>query len=127
MNLDQQTHDYRSSMQHAAFTYLQRHEAEHLVDSDLLFDRCIRHLTLALEVPVFMAPQLVHNAWTELQVIKKRRWIGVDWASGSDWTNGSERVHLVDKFADQRFPISARFLPQKLLDQRTTAHKQHPQ
>lgn len=123
MNLDQQTHDYRSSMQQAAFAYLQRHEAEHLVDSDLLFDRCIRHLTLALEVPVFMAPKLVHNAWTELQVIKKRRWIGIDWASGSD----SSRVLLVDVLADKRFPMSARFLPQKLLDQRSTALKPHPQ
>ncbi|ANF87763.1 hypothetical protein A7J50_4409 [Pseudomonas antarctica] len=123
MNLDQQTHDYRSSMQHAAFTYLQRHEAEHLMDSDLLFDRCIRHLTLALEVPAFMAPKLVHNAWTELQVIKKRRWIGVDWASGKD----STRVHLVDVLAGQCFPIPARFLPQKLLDQRNTVQKPHPQ
>ena len=123
MKPEQLTHDYRSSMQHAAFAYLQRHEAEHLVDSDLLFDRCIRHLTLALEVPVFMAPKLVHNAWTELQVIKKRRWIGVDWASGSD----STRVHLVDVLADQRFLVSARFLPQKLLDQRATVHKPHPQ
>ena len=123
MNLDQQTHDYRSSMQQAAFAYLQRHEAEHLVDSDLLFDRCIRHLTLALEVPVFMAPKLVHNAWTELQMIKKRRWIGVDWATGSDCT----RVHLVDVLADQRFPVPARFLPQKMLDQRNAVHKPHPQ
>ncbi|MEX5628988.1 hypothetical protein [Pseudomonas marginalis] len=123
MNLDQQTHDYRSSMQQAAFAYLQRHEAEHLVDSDLLFDRCIRHLTLALEVPVFMAPKLVHNAWTELQVIKQRTWIGVDWGTAP----GSSRVHLVDVRADQRFPVPARFLPQKLLDQRSTVHKQHPQ
>lgn len=123
MNLDQQTHDYRSSMQQAAFAYLQRHEAEHLVDSDLLFDRCIRHLTLALEVPVFMAPKLVHNAWTELQMIKKRRWIGVDWATGADNT----RVHLVDVLADQRFPVPARFLPQKMLDQRNAVHKPHPQ
>ncbi|CRM58630.1 hypothetical protein [Pseudomonas sp. 24 E 1] len=123
MNLDQQTHDYRSSMQQAAFAYLQRHEAEHLVDSDLLFDRCIRHLTLALEVPVFMAPKLVHNAWTELQVIKKRRWIGIDLASGSD----STRVHLVDVLTEERFPVSARFLPQKLLDQRSTVHKPNPQ
>ena len=123
MNLDQQTHDYRSSMQQAAFAYLQRHEGEYLVDSDLLFDRCIRHLTLALEVPVFMAPKLVHNAWTELQVIKKRRWIGIDLASGSDSTH----VYLVDRLADQRYPVSARFLPQKLLSQRATAHPQHPQ
>lgn len=123
MNLDQQTHDYRSRMQQAAFAYLQRHEAEHLVDSDLLFDRCIRHLTLALEVPVFMAPKIVHNAWTELQMIKKRRWIGVDWAAGADGT----RVHLVDVLADQRFPVPARFLPQKMLDQRNAVYKPHPQ
>lgn len=123
MNLDQQTHDYRSSMQHAAFAYLQRHEAEYLVDCDLLFDRCIRHLTQALEVPMFMTPKLVHSAWTELQVVKKRRWIGIDWASGSD----STRVLLVDVLADKRVPMSARFLPKKLLDQRSTAHKPHPQ
>lgn len=123
MNLDQQTHDYRSSMQHAAFAYLQRHEAEYLVDSDLLFERCIRHLTLALEVPVFMAPKLVHNAWTELQVIKKRRWIGIDSASGLDSTH----VYLVDRLADQRFSVSARFLPQRLLGQRSTAKPQHLQ
>lgn len=123
MNLDQQTHDYRSSMQQAAFAYLQRHEAEHLVDSDLLFDRCIHHLTLALEVPVFMAPALVHNAWSQLQVIKKRRWIGIDWANGSDSTH----VLLVDVLAEQCFPVSARLLPQKLLDQRSTEPKQPPQ
>lgn len=123
MNFDQQTHDYRSSMQQAAFAYLQRHDAEHLADSDLLFERCIRHLTLALEVPVFMAPKLVHNAWTELQVIKTRTWIGVDWGIAPNCS----RVHLVDVRADQRFPVSARFLPQKLLDQRNTVSKQHPQ
>lgn len=123
MNLDQQTHDYRSSMQQAAFAYLQRHEAEHLVDSDLLFDRCIRHLTLALEVPVFMAPKLVHNAWTELQVTKKRRWIGIDLVSGSDSTH----VYLVDRLAGQRFSVSARFLPQKLLGQHSVAYKPHSQ
>lgn len=123
MKPEQLTHDYRSSMQHAAFAYLQRHDAEHLVDSDLLFDRCIRHLTLALEVPVFMAPKLVHNAWTELQVIKQRQNLGVDWGSGDDRTV----VHLIDTRAHLRYPVPARLLPQKLLDQRDTAHKPHPQ
>lgn len=60
--------DYRSSMQQAAFAYLRRHEAQHLVDSDLLYENCVRHLTTALEVPVFMAQKLVHNAWTEMTV-----------------------------------------------------------
>jgi hypothetical protein len=123
MNHEQLTHDYRSSMQRAAFAYLQRHEAQYLADSDLLYDNCVRHMTKALEVPVFMAQQLVHNTWTELLVIQQRRWLGVDWGTGPDRTI----VHLINTRADLRYPIPARLLPQKLLDQRDTARKQHPQ
>ena len=123
MNHEQLDHDYRSSMQRAAFAYLQRHEAQHLVDSDLLFENCVRHMTTALEVPVFMAQQLVHNAWTELQVINQRKWIGVDWGRDAS----STVVHLVDIRANQRYPIAARQLPQTLLALRESALKQNPQ
>jgi hypothetical protein len=123
MNHDQLTHDYRSSMQRAAFTYLQRHEAQYLVDSDLLYENCVRHLATSLEVPVFMAERLVHNAWTELQVINQRKWIGVDWGKGPNCTV----VHLIDTRADLRYPVPARLLPQTLLAQRDSAHKHHPQ
>lgn len=123
MNHDQLTHDYRSSMQRAAFAYLQRHEAQYLVDSDLLYENCVRHLAASLEVPVFMAERLVHNAWTELQVINQRKWIGVDWGSNPSCTV----VHLIDIRADQRYPVPARLLPQTLLAQRDSARKHHPQ
>ncbi|MEL7551975.1 hypothetical protein AAGV37_19045 [Pseudomonas protegens] len=122
MNHEHLPHDYRSSMQRAAFAYLQRHEAQYLVDSDRLYDNCVRHLTTALEVPVFMAEQLVHNAWTELQVVKQRKWIGVDWGSSP----GCKVVHLIDTRADLRYPVPARLLPQTLLTQRASAHKPHP-
>lgn len=122
MNHDQLTHDYRSSMQRAAFAYLQRHEAQYLVDSDLLYENCVRHLATSLEVPVFMAERLVHNAWTELQVINQRKWIGVDWGSSPCFTV----VHLIDTRADLRYPVPARLLPQSLLAQRGSAHKHHP-
>ena len=123
MNHDQLTHDYRSSMQRAAFAYLQRHEAQYLVDSDLLYENCVRHLTHSLEVPVFMAERVVHNAWTEVQVINQRKWIGVDWGSSP----GCTVVHLIDTRADLRYPVPARLLPQTLLAQRDSAHKHHPQ
>ena len=92
MNHEQLAHDYRSSMQRAAFAYLQRHEAQYLVDSDLLYDNCVRHMTTALEVPVFMAEQLAHNAWTELHVINQRKWIAVDWGTSPS----STVVYLID-------------------------------
>ncbi|MHA6126279.1 hypothetical protein ACX3YD_08770 [Pseudomonas fluorescens group sp. PF-1] len=123
MNHEQLTHDYRSSMQRAAFAYLQRHEAQYLVDSDLLYDNCVRHLATSLEVPVFMAERLVHNAWTELQVANQRKWIGVDWGSNP----GCTVVHLIDARAGLRYPVPARLLPQTLLAQRDSAHKHHPQ
>lgn len=122
MNHEQLPHDYRSSMQRAAYAYLQRHEAQYLVDSDLLYDNCVRHLTRALEVPVFMVQQLVHNAWTDLQVANQRKWIGVDCSSGAD----STVVHLIDIRAGLRYPVPARLLPQALLDKRDPAHKHHP-
>ncbi|WP_223569399.1 hypothetical protein [Pseudomonas sp. BF-R-26] len=123
MNHEQLTHDYRSSMQRVAFAYLQRHEAQYLVDSDLLYDNCVRHMTTSMEVPVFMAQQLVHNAWTGLQVANQRKWIGVDWGTSPSCTV----VHLIDIRADLRYPVPARLLPQTLLAQRDSAHKPPPQ
>lgn len=59
--------DYRTSMQQAARAYLLRHQAEYLADSDQLFESCIRHLAIALEVPANTATKLVHLAWSEIQ------------------------------------------------------------
>ena len=61
------SHDYRACMQDAARAYLMRHRAEHLADSDQLFENGVRHLIVALEVPASLATKLVHLAWSELQ------------------------------------------------------------
>ena len=58
--------DYRTSMQEAARAYLLRHRAEYLADSDKLFESCVHHLVVALEVPTNTAPKLVHLAWSEI-------------------------------------------------------------
>ncbi|WP_285430069.1 hypothetical protein [Pseudomonas sp. fls2-241-R2A-110] len=59
--------DYRTSMQEAARAYLLRHQAHYLSDSDRLFESCVRHLIVALEVPTSTATKLVHLAWSEIQ------------------------------------------------------------
>jgi hypothetical protein len=61
------SHDCRACMQHAARAYLLRHRAEHLTDSEQLFENGVRHLIVALEVPASLATKLVHLAWSELQ------------------------------------------------------------
>jgi len=61
------SHDYRTCMQDAARSYLLRHRAEHLADSEQLFENGVRHLIVALEVPASLATKLVHLAWSELQ------------------------------------------------------------
>lgn len=59
-----QADDYQSSMQQAAAKYIERHQAEHLND-DGLFERTVRYLVRALEVPSFMADRLVHLAMSD--------------------------------------------------------------
>ena len=109
------THDYRSSMQRAAYAYLRRHEAEYLIDSDLLFDSCVRHLTFALEVPASLAPQLTHSAWTELQAVLRRERAARRVAVELVRLPGAHVALLVDTCTLHRYCVSARLLPQKLL------------
>lgn len=65
--------DYRSSMQQAALAYLARHQAEHLTDGDQLFNNCVRHLVVALEVPSGIAAKLVQLAWTDHCAVPGRK------------------------------------------------------
>jgi hypothetical protein len=109
------THDYRSSMQRAAYAYLQRHEAQYLVDSDLLFDNCVHHLAMGLEVPMFMAQQLTHLAWTELQAAHRHAQAARLVAIETRRTPGAQVVHLIDTRTQQRYCVSARLLPQGLI------------
>ncbi|NWD70753.1 hypothetical protein HX870_24445 [Pseudomonas gingeri] len=123
MNHQHLSHDYRSSMQRAATAYLQRHADQYLADSDRLFDNCVHHLTVAMDVPVFLAQRLVHDAWSELHQEPLANFVGIDWGVGSDATV----VCLIDIRSGQRYPVPARLLPQRLLDQRNAAITPRPQ
>lgn len=70
MNTTHFAPDYRTCMQDAAHTYLMRHRAAYLVDSDRLFSSAERHLIVALEVPASLAAKLVHLAWTDIQQVE---------------------------------------------------------
>lgn len=100
--------EYRASMQRAALTFLQRHQAEHLTDDGHLFDRAVGYLVNSLEVPAFMADRLVHLAMGELECLK-RPVIGIDYGT-SDVT----RVALVNFFSGESVLIPLRHLPARL-------------
>ena len=72
MNTANQQHpeagqDYRSAMQAAAYAFLERHQAEHLADEQTLFTRAVQHLQLVLDVPQYLAENLVAKAYGELR------------------------------------------------------------
>jgi hypothetical protein len=102
--------EYRSTMQGAARSFLQRHQGEHLLDDGRLFDRAVQYLVTSLEVPVFMADRLVHLAQSELECLK-RPVIGIDYSTGTD---ESRRVTLVNFFSGEAVLIPARYLPARL-------------
>lgn len=114
MNTANQQHpqagqDYRSAMQAAAYAFLERHQAEHLV-ADQLFDRACVYLVQSLDVPLFLAQRLVHLAMTR-QCDRPRPWVGIDRTAGADAT----AVVLVDNRTLQRAAVSRRVLPTHLL------------
>lgn len=51
--------EYDASMQSAALFFLQRHQAKHLDNDQLLFCRAVQHLTASLEVPLHKAKKLL--------------------------------------------------------------------
>lgn len=108
-------HDYRSCMQRAAYAYLQRHEALYLADSDLLFDNCVHHLAVGLEVPMFLAQQLTHQAWTDLQAAQRQAHAARLVAIETLQSPGARVVHLIDTRTRQRYCVAARLLPQGLI------------
>lgn len=88
MNTANQQHpeagqDYRSAMQAAAYAFLERHQAEHLADEQTLFSRAVQHLQLVLDVPQYLAENLVALAYGELRSAGQRMQLDVANSSGS--------------------------------------------
>lgn len=101
--------DYRYSMQLAALGFLLRHQAEHLGDQADLFERATNHLVNTLEVPAFMAADLVHLAMGQMTEGKASRLFRLE----ADPTGTTGIVHLVDVLSGDRVPIPLRILPHR--------------
>jgi hypothetical protein len=93
--------EYREAMQQAAAAFIQRHQAEHLHD-DKLYSRTVSYLVNSLDVPTFMADRIAHLAMSE-RLPKGKPWIGVDMASGRDWTVPLQRyqVHFLSQLGNK--------------------------
>ncbi|WP_157832232.1 hypothetical protein [Pseudomonas sp. 09C 129] len=103
--------DYRYSMQLAALGFLLRHQAEHLGDQGDLFERATNHLVNTLEVPAFMAADLVHLAMGQMTEGKASRLFRLE--ADPAGAAGGGIVHLVDVLSGDRVPIPLRILPHR--------------
>lgn len=74
-------YDYLDAMQAAAFTFLQRHEAEHLGRSQQLFNRGVDYL-LQMGVPQHTSERLVARAADQLEAVKGHRFLDIDASTG---------------------------------------------
>ena len=82
-NLQQLGQDYRAAMQAAAYAFLERHQAEHLADEQTLFSRAVQHLQHALDVPQYMAENLVALAYGQLRSAGQRMQLDVATSSAA--------------------------------------------
>lgn len=82
-NLQQHAQDYRAAMQAAAYAFLERHQTEHLADEQTLFSRAVQHLQHILDVPQYMAENLVALAYGELRSAGQRMQLDVATSSAA--------------------------------------------
>lgn len=101
--------EYRDAMQSAALCFMQRHQAEHLHDDQMLFTRTVTYLQATLEVPVYLAETLAGLAYGELRTAGDQRRLDV--------TASSESVAmLTDPKSGLSFAIPVSLIFQYLID-----------
>jgi len=112
--------DYRVAMQQAAVAYLYRHRCQHLAGDTQLLENCTRYLTLSLEVPQHLVQRIAELAVAEFESMTCKRvaWLGVHPNSGPF----RPVIWLLDNCTQQRYPVSARLLPKRLLLTRNLPH-----
>ncbi|MBS7660528.1 hypothetical protein I0D00_01000 [Pseudomonas lalucatii] len=108
MNIPSET-EYRDSMQAAAMAFLQRHQGEYLGNEQLLFTRAVSHLQHALDVPLYMAENLVGLAYGELRSQGLR--LQLDVASSSSHT-----AMITDPGSGMTFAVPVALIVQHLIE-----------
>lgn len=110
--------DYRAAMQQAGVAYLYRHRCEHLAGDSQPLENCARYLEHCLEVPQHLVQRIAELAVAEFESMTCNRvaLLGVHPGSGVF----RPKIWLLDTCTQQRHPVSARLLPTRLLNTRTT-------
>lgn len=101
--------EYRITMQAAAQAFIERHQGEHLGDDQLLFTRAVNHLHNTLDVPQYMAENLVGLAYGELRSQGQRLQLDV----------GSSNHHtamLTDPASGMTFAVPVALIVQHLIE-----------
>ncbi len=111
--------DYRAAMQQAAVAFLLRHRGEHLSGDHQVLENCKRYLAQSLEVQPHLVQRIAELAVSEFEGMTCRRvtLLGIHPASGAF----RPMLWLLDTRTQQRYPVPARFLPQRLMTSRNTS------
>lgn len=101
--------EYRAAMQRAALGFMQRHQAEHLGNDQLLFTRAVTHLQAALEVPAYLAETVTGLAFGELRMTRHGRRLDLNGSSES-------MAVFTDSATGKLFAIPVELIFQHMID-----------
>jgi hypothetical protein len=65
--------EYQDMLKSAAFSFLERHQCEHLGDDQQLFTRAVQHLVTDYNATTQQAERLVHLANSEVSAVSDRQ------------------------------------------------------
>ncbi len=103
------TTDYQADMQAAALRFMQRHQAEHLGEGQLLFTRALGYLTTSLGVSQALAEKLVTRAWGELTSANQPYRLDLEHSS-------EHTVAIVDPASGMTLAVPVALIAQHLID-----------
>lgn len=69
--------EYQDTLQSAALSFLERHQAEHLNDDQQLFNRAVQHLVADYDVLTQVAEKIVHLANSAMLTIRDRQRLNI--------------------------------------------------
>lgn len=101
--------EYRASMQQAALAFLERHQGEHLGEDQLLFTRAVNHLHSTLDVPKYLAENLVGLAYGDLRSQGQRMRLDVE-------TSSQTTAMITDPASGMTYALPVALIVKHLID-----------
>lgn len=109
MNNSIAVQDYQDVLKASAFSFLERHQCEHLGNDQQLFDRAVLHLVADYDLLTQTAEKLVHLACSDMNAIR-------DWQRLDIVSSTSTHTVIIDPTTGNAWAIPVSLIYERIIN-----------